>query len=647
MLDTFLSTQCIIDCTQVIAPTDLYAYYLEFGFQQNPQSRLLNRRAFGLQVRAIYPEPLIQVSSNGRKWTGITHRNCYVPPVHLNYVQKMERRKLKSKAYQRHYYLTHKEPKAHGTQKRKLRDVELVVRCGFEDPEPRSKQWRKYDIIQYEYHRRGVVNWDLSVKGTLSNREEFLQQYNFARPPPSSELQREITQGEGPVGLVILPQKSLAAARAEPVLPNSNSAVMLERLGDAYPVEESEPLAPPEAEPAIEIGLLTSTKHIPYGNDKNRRSEVRPPARPQCLGTPGSAGWSQSRPVTKLKIRRGSSTETLTPTSPFNGQSPAVPMDLRVSNSGRDGPLVSNEAPPSSVGDDYMSFADRRAPSSTPSTEGGILTSPELQAELCDSSSSVVASPPLEPKSQGTSGPQTIQSFLPRPAPRFPLPLIQEGGTGTSRLRGPEAAPDTRGGQRQAILGTGSEVVMTRKPLRSRHKRDKRSAVSKSSKPSPVTSGAKRLSSREEYFQRREEYKKALDAQFKLYNKAEAQAIHHGGTDLSSNRAVQKLANAILKLVRDWGHVTQPEPSIPTLSSKKYDPQRITEVEKEYDALTLWYNEEEDRLTLGYTDDTLYYFLEDYDWSHQCQDKMIHRLQQRRSQVEGWYETWVNYGVKG
>jgi hypothetical protein len=605
MLDTFLSTQCIIDCTQVIAPTDLYAYYLEFGFQQNLQSRLLSRRAFGLEVRAIYPEPLIQVSSNGRKWTGITHRNCYVPPVHLNYVQKMERRQLKSKAYQRHYYLTHKEPKAHGAKKRKLRDIELVVRCGFEDPEHRSKQWRKYDLIQYEYYQRGVVNWDLSIKETLSNREEFLQQYSFARPPPSSELQleitRRVTQGEGPVGLVILPQKGLAAAGTEPVL--QSLPVVPETLGDAYVVEESG------------LGLLTPAKHIPSENDTNIHSEARLPA--------GSVNIP-SKPPTKLKIRRWSPTETLTHSSisPLESQSPVVPMDLMARNPGRDGPLLSNEAPPGSVGHSFIFFTDRPALSSTstPLTERGIRTSLELQAEWCHSSSSLAACstapPQVKPGSAGTPGPQTLQSLLPRSAPH------------------------------QTIIGIGSRVVTTRNPRRSAHKSGKRPIASKGPKPSAVKSGASPTSV-EEYFRRRGEYKKTLDAQFKLYNTARAQAIHHGCSDPSSNREVQKLAKTILKLIRDWGHVTQPEPSIPTLSSKKYDPQRMAQVEKEYDAFTLWYNEEEDRLTLGYTDYTLYYFLEDYDWSHQSPEKMIHRLQQRRSQVEGWYEAWVNYGVKG
>ena len=550
---------------------------------RNPSERPISNKAFTQKIRVMYPDLVLKHSNRGQMWHGITHSKYYTPPIAE--CEKREQARLHSQLYQHQYYITHKVPKAEQVQRRELQDQELVFRCGFGDVELRSKAWREHKIIQYGYNSHPVVDWVSSIEKTLHNRAQFL------RPFQEQELER------------LRYMTSLAVA---PPLA---------------------PMTPSKRKPTAVAGNSRSSELASESVPKVRII-IRNPSQPR-LSTHELVGCSGSR-LTDSHI------------PPANAESPGVLIDVVTPNRCRDKGLSSNEVSLAENRGSSIRPIDNQAPTAVESSEFSRLTAPtsptppvastplmaagmlpkipsslEFQAKLCDSSSHMASGSTeflkalrdtsQQPRSAETFGPQTLQSILPRPLPSNAITMADR---------------------------------------KSMSRKSTKSVASKTPKPSRLKSEAS-PTSRDEYLKRREEYQKTLDAQFKLYNKAEAQAIHHGGSDLSRNREVQKLANAILKWIRDWGHVTQPEPAIPTLSSKKYSPQRMAQVEKEYDAFTVWYNEEEDRLTLGYTDDTLYYFLEDYDWSHQGSDQMIQRLQQRRGQVESWYSGWVDYGVKG
>jgi hypothetical protein len=580
ILNTFLDSECIVEQSQKILSSHLYSYYLQFVFQNSQESPLSNK-AFTQRIHSLLPDINLRHRNRGEMWIGLTHIKCYNPPTCLTYTQKVEQARLKSQIYQRQYYLKHKESKANQAQQRKLRDHELVVRCGFDNVEERSKSWRKYKLIHYEYLQRGVVDWGLSVEKTLQNREQFLRKYNVAPAFITDDsLQEDIYPQGQQLGIPILPKRKL------------------EFSNQCY----SDVSSPPRKIRLVIRGL--SSQSITSLPEMSNQSEPHDSQQLSLISVPQSTNGSEvhSSPIIDISTAYevSETTDSTKSQPPSSFQENAYQVNEGVCHK----QTRENDVNQSiiHVGTNEFKKVD---------CISDARTIPLCQNKMkSEKTNQISGSRRLKGKKHGTftevpdnSNPGRADPFEARELSRM-----------------------------ASSLGVHSSVDLFNKSPKAK----------------------KKSLNREEYLKQKIQYQKSLETHFKKYNQAQSQLTQDGLTETKSNKKIGSYAQEILKLIKNWGKILQPEPPISTLISsglpnrhRRRHGENSTEVQKqvdnEYDAFVQWHSEEEDRLTLGYTDDTLYYFLQDHKWSHRCCERGIEKLQRRREEVERWYEISSGY----
>ena len=191
MLQSFITTNCILETGQKILSSQLYNYSIQNLFPDG--SFILSNKAFTQYIRRNFPDLVLKHTHAGSTWMGITLKETYTPVKIKSKVktpQQVIETKLKSQTYQHNYYLQNKEKKAQQRQARKSRDLDLIQRCGLDQNMDqivnRYRYWKPLRLIAYEYHVDGSINWVASVSQTLENRRQYKQK--------AAEIQREQQQ---------------------------------------------------------------------------------------------------------------------------------------------------------------------------------------------------------------------------------------------------------------------------------------------------------------------------------------------------------------------------------------------------------------------------------------------------------------------
>ena len=143
---------------------------------------------------------------------------------------------------------------------------------------------------------------------------------------------------------------------------------------------------------------------------------------------------------------------------------------------------------------------------------------------------------------------------------------------------------------------------------------------------------------RETYAQLKDKYMKDRDDLTKRY--IELSQVDPSQTEVQKEQ--HQVEQEILKLVREWGQIREPTPQIPNLRSSKYNSKLMDQVDREHDTYIDWYSQEEDRLSRGYVDHTVHYFLEDCEWIHQVDNKKLSKLQEDFHKIEMMYRKWCD-----
>jgi hypothetical protein len=528
----------------------------------------------------MYPNLYLVHTNKGQMWQGITHVKHYIPPMSED--QKKIQKRIRSKLYQHMYYVDHKS----------------------ENVEPKRP--------------RGPLE--------LGRFQE--QDSQYVQPEPSIILNNIIP----PLGLVNLPQPKSDTMMARPASEPIRTVRLVIRDGKQLASSSSNIEGGRSFEsPSFMKGLREdsgpyngpSPENVPHTPSHILSSELNISTDPQTtlVGSCGSVVNPDDKnppviksqmPTRKLKlpvvpIRSALVSPKLQPSSQTIIMPDIItmlPIIPALSSSGAPTPRKSSVNEGLSILEPVLS---NLSGGSTP-RKSFVHEELSVGQSVISTADSIV----VTPMSQPPESPSFMNGFrgddanVDRPIGRGPL-------------HGP--SPVSKTGKRS--LTTGDKVTKSKKSKKS-------------------------LSSIEVYFQKKVEHQTILDANLRSYDQMIERSydlmMENGGVGPQDNGQTTKLANQILKLIREWGNVAQPEPSVTTLS-QRYDPQLADQVDKEYDDFTQWYNDEDDRLTLGYTDDRLYFFLEDHDWSHKICDKKIQKLQKRRDQVDSLYEIWANGGL--
>lgn len=623
MLTNFIATHCLFETGQRVLSSRLYTHFTQTLSLKPDQ--VFSNKTFTQWIQKEFPSLVRKHTRSGQAWFGITLKDSYVPKNSgIKTPEQLATERLKVKNYHRNHYIKNKEQKTQRREERKSLDLELITRCGLDhSPEQilqRYRKWKQAGAFAYEYHQDKQIDWESSVRQTLENRARWNQSiaersHSVYGSHPPRERQNKSRDSESGVTTV----KKLPLGVPQLPKPKSRQAWWSSSF--------TEP-----AGPGVELHASGTPMRAPGREDSDG---TEPPQ--QAPVYTGPAQMHLKNRVIKLRIRRPL---PLTSLHSQLQQMTANKLEAVASSCENIAHRDSPGSPSATMGTSSVEiYPTKRCSSSLPPSDpprSSVAVDPENrrpaeQQDLAVENTCIVESNDenlqaiRHPSSGSDVGTGSLDIFAIAPSIRgqvsTPPGLI---------------TPDPQPGhmERPTHLGPQSPDSAYMHLLSERSR--------STSTPNDLTlADYARLENT--YIQKRE----ALSAAYEeLLQRGPAVGSTEGAQTPDVRKALKENVNEVMKLVREWGKIRQPEPLMPNLQSSTLDVTLMAQVDAEHEEYIDWYSREEDRVVRGYTDDTMSEFLEMHGWQHTPKKREVDRLETDLKRVEMLYLKWSDACVQ-
>jgi len=648
MLKNFVASYCVFENGQRVLSSSLYKHFTTV-FCPN-DNFIPSNKTFTQWVQKEFPLLIRKHTRNGQAWFGLTLKDSYVQKKSgVETPEQLAVKQLKVKNYQHDNYIRNKERKAIRKEERKSLDLELVTRCGLDHSAQqiaeRYRKWKQAGVFAYEYHPDKQIDWELSVRKTLENRARWnisVNQRNIGISGSGSRSPHDAGQtneGRGSgvdnstVSENVLPQESDSDVTTVKKLPLGVPQLPKPKSREAWC---SSSLIH-SAGRAVELNALATRCGTPVSSgsliwEDSDSSDTACPAHAPA----GSVRTQPENRVIKLKIRK------LLPLVSLHSQlQQATANKLETGIWGSRSGTIENSAID-------IQQTEQSSTNLEPSKLHGSSMEGDTVQNTCLSESTAESQPARHLSSgcdsavdwtdiSGIAPPISEEVFQ---NAGFRTPGAESGDTSRFENVAPVSLSRRTPGSHDS-LNSAKMDKSCRPTLMPENIRGLLSpnfvilseGGSSTSTPKDLTlADYARL--KDAYIQKREALSEAHQELLREAETPRSSGIY------DPNKALQGIENQVMKLVREWGKIRQPEPEMPNLRSPSYDVTLISQVDVEYERYLDWYSEEEDRLVRGYIDETMSEFLETHGWQHRPKQRETALLETSRKMIETTYRRW-------